>query len=1152
MKFMKKNKKLGILLGLAIIFSINGSVFAYDLSQEYPAIGGISPSDGVDFFVYAINLFIALGALIALGGLIYQGYTILTAGENAGKVTEAKRKIKGLVFGLFILVSSFTMLTAINPELNKMDLPILDDLIFTNTPLPDNINPESSPVTYTEVPIGAIIESILNAVSTSPTQAYNYSSVKIKAGVSINGKNSTEEICYLYDKYGNAIDKNGDGQITELDEYQGLDFSICINELLKAVEHKLLYLNGGNYRCGIPGNNDEDSPLGNPDITNWNENPLIKSYNKYSSLTTDYKEEGRTALDINYHDWDKENWVDLVNGNEPGNTVTQYISTKDRCRYWGKCENDGITGIVNNLKEYIRNGCVCSETDADTINLTDPTYVGCEGTGGGGEAPVRSTYCLPKSGCANYWCDDGCNSGTGPGCSGGPRGRNLTSQTGMFNNILANDNPYYQHDPCLKRKSMDCMREFINDVIYGDMTINQSCKAQEKKVAPGEPIKMGWQCDDFSNFYDPEIEKAKSTEFLLAYYQRLISFKSYYENRIKDLEKAEKILVKDKRLEVYSKAELQELQQSNSKAYNFDQSEVNLLFPFETTAYRRRFNCSLYEDSNQLNKKNVYENDEYRAEVFTCDWAEDDYNQTQKDNRLITIKTGDFISNLHVDKSMEATGDSSEDLGDDEEDTRLCARGEMATLKDENTLFSNFKSSCAGGIDKSSIKLQGPTMAKKRFVQWKEDLFTDGSIAYLDQSENKYYTGEDMAINGDPLTFYILKSPSTVVDPYYTGRDKMPSYFQTAFIDYTQYSENSAIDTEVGAERGFLIPSLIPVGQLSYHTKIYAKQMIRNIDKTLEQMEAAIISLDNIANVYTEGYYKGISDISNNTDSPAAITQNGDYSPGCDCKNCHNSSNCHCTLYCEECTGACPSCCCGTWYCDNKCSACTTSSQTICATCSKVSRYTYFLTPTYITYYGKSNAEPMVEDVIDDNLPNSLKFIVHDMSCPYPKEYNATLAAKSYTGYVKNQYEEKEAGKAIIDWDGEKQVLISSCEKSTCNVTVDDYLVIENKINGKSKTYGSGVWSGYVDIMDILSTGKNDLHFIVKDRWGGLISWTNIYVLVEKPAEGTCLCNKAGSTYTPPQGYKIRECNAWDRELKEERSCDDHKNDIVVYLERDK
>lgn len=1022
-------KIFGNLFGLMVLFFANGSVFAYNLSQNYPLLG-MSPADGVDFFVYAINLLIALGALVAMLNLVWQGINIFMSGGNAGKVTLAKRKIKGIILGLFVLVSSFAMLTAINPELTKMKLPSFEDLVFKRTS-PSNVDPTSPTVTYTEVPVGAVMESILNAVSTSPTQAYNYSSVKVET----EGP-STEEICYLYDENGNAKDKNGDGEITELDEYQGLDFSICINELVKAIEHKLLYLNGGNYRCGTPGINDKDSPLGAPKISNWDAEPA-KSWNNYTDLDlTDYATEGRTALNVNYHDWDQYNWTDLTN---TPSFAEKFIPVTDRCRYWGNCEIDGVDGIINKLKEYQRNGCVCSETGARTTDLYNPDYVGCEGTAGGGALPEVTFYCKEKFGCGVDWCYDNCDPFIG--CSGGPRGRNQASQSPDFNNIFDVTNPYYQHDPCLKRRSMDCMREFMNTIIYGDKNTKADCAAQENKIPPRGPIEMGWQCGDFENSGDAEIIGAKKTEFLLAYFQRLVSFKRYYRYRVMDLQNIEKFLMKDRRLETYSRAEFQELQQAKKEAYVFDQNEIELSQTFETTAYRRRFNCSLYENSEELNKKNVYEDDEYRKNMFTCAWGEDKYYQTQKDNRLITIKTGDFISNLHVDRSMDLTGPNSQELENTPEDTRLCARGELATLKDDSTFFNNVESECNSILNKIP-KLEGPQMSQKRFVQWSDDIYKKAGFSYKKgaDDESRYYTGEDMAIDGDSLTFYVLKDPNNAVDKFYTGRDKVPYYFKTAFIDYSQYSENSAIDTEVGAERGFLLPSLVPVGQLSYHTKIYAKQMIRTIDRTLDQVKAAIIALDNISNVYTEGYYKGISnidrglsDISYNESSPGALDNSGEYSPGCDCVNCENSSDCTCVEWDEACG-------CIHMWCTNTCSACESKSQSVCATCSKVLRYTKFITSTYDKYYSNFahvNPEPMADDVIKDDLPESIKFIVHDMNCP-----------------------------------------------------------------GAEKT----------------------------------------------AKEGACSCNKATETYSPPSGFTVTECNAWDRDLKEERPCIDHKNDIVVYL----
>ncbi|MDD4409123.1 MAG: hypothetical protein PHW52_00540 [Candidatus Pacebacteria bacterium] len=1151
--------------------SASGMVFANDalqLSQTYPVIG-VAPVFGVDFFVYLLNMSVVIGVVIAVVGLTYQGFQIMTAGANAAQVTDAKRSITGLFLGLSILAGSTVMLKAINPQLLEMNL---NDLISEVEKMGGDVNKnvDRPLVKYTEIPIGANIESILNAVSTSPTQAYNYSSVKIgTAGP------HTEEICYLYDKYGNAIDKNGDGYITEMDEYQGIDFRICINELLKATEHKMLYLNDGNYRCGKPGNNDEDSPLGNPDIVNWDADPS-SSPNSNGYFNPDYagsydiNKEGKTALSVNYHDWDEQNWYDLHNKNDsaktdsrgdpvddPGdNTVEKgYVSPELRCRYWGNCENDGLHGIVNNLKEYIRNGCICSETNERTTDLWavyDPEYVGCEGTAG----PIGvSFYCHHKFGCGVDWCYDNCDPFIG--CCGGPRGRSTSCQyipQNLFNNIYDSSNPYYQHDPCLKRKSMDCMREFMNIIVYGDVNTKLECSAQETKQGPANPIEMGWSCNDFVYNQQPEMVQARKTEFLLAYYQRLISFKKYYQNRMADLEKIEKYMMSDKRRELLSKGELQQMQTPAKERYSFDQSELGLTFPYETGAYRKRFNCAVYEDPNKLTDKAVYEDDEYRHNMFTCTWNEDQYDVTQRDNKLVRIKTGDLISNLHVDKSMERTGPNSEALADDEEDRRICSRGELETLQGKNALFNNVKSSCLGGYEKVPT-LEGVPAAmfdisKRRFVQWKDDIYNEGGYSYLDKSE-KYWTGEDMAVDGDPLTFYALSKPAEVVDPYYTGRDKMPYYFKPGFIDYSQYSENSAIDTEVGTERGFLLPSLIPVGQLSYHTKIYAKQMIRTIDRTLEQMEAAIIAFDNIANVYVEGGaaegggdYSGISSISKDT---GIFSNGGATSTGCDCETCTNSSDCHCVAWTKECG-------CIHYACTDTCSACKPSSQKTCFACAKVTRYSKFLTPSYTDYYGKNNSEPVVEDVINDELPGKLKLIVHNMSCPDGRN-KPYLGLKAFLRPINTQYEKVVSDIVVkFAWDGNEEVFVSSSASDMKDVVADDILIVENLANGKKKQYGPvshDLWRGQVDIKDLLAVGNNEIRFTIQDYWASHISSSDIYIHVKRklpPLPCSCMSN-AIPEYSPPEGYTVAECNAWDRDLNEERSCQDYTKDIVVYLE---
>jgi len=910
-----------ILLTIPLLF-ISGNVFAVNLSQDYPSIGGVSPEAGATFFVYLYNVAIATGALIGMGALLKEGFNIMTAGENAGKVSDSKQRFGSIVFGLGVLLSSYALLSAINPELLKVKLPEFPDIKIPSEGGPNPENSENPQVAYSEVPIGAIIESILNSVSTSKSQAYNYSSVDVDNG-------DTEERCYLYDSYGNAIDKNGDGYVTELDEYQGLDFSICINELLKATEHKLLFLNGGEYRCGTPGYSDKDSPNGKDG------------------------QPGETTMGINYHDWDV-----------PDTEEYKDVPPEARCKYTGypgsqTCDNDGREGIINKLKKYIRDGCICEDCSLAAL---------------GGNKPLTDFYCKGGAEYCDVWCSsngDGTH-GAGSKCCGGPRGRDQNCQTSLFNHIYDKTNPFILRDPCKTRRPMDCMRKFINTIIYGneEKAKKGGCTAQE--APPNHPLNTNFLCSDFPESRSPEISGGAEVLSLKMARERLISFRTYYEQRLSDLVKAEKYLMNDKRLEIYSRAEMQKIQQKSKETYSFSQSELGFSKKYDTTAYRRKFYCSQYEDTAKLAQKNVYEDDSDRVQDFSEDWKETDINEmyidAQKSNRLIRLRTGNFISNLHVDKSMELEGKNYYDATEDERKIMMCSKGGLLDIgsKDkDHAYFYDIDLDC-NGEGSGGIVRREPAIDSKRLVAWNDRLYENGGISYLSSSERndegeaqKYYTGEEMATDGDPMTFYVLENPNSTVDPFYTGRDQMPYYFQKGFIDFTQYSENSAIDTEIIAARENLLPSLIPVGQLSYHTKIYAKQMIRNLNRTIEQVEAAITTLDNIANDYVEG------------DTPRRDGQ-GSESIGCDCRACANHSDCHCVQWNSEDE-------CVYWDCTNTCSTCQTMTTSICSSCSRVKRYQAF----FEGVLTKNNREePFVEYIIDDDLPNSLKYIVKGKECP--------------------------------------------------------------------------------------------------------------------------------------------------------------------------
>ncbi|MFA6252373.1 MAG: hypothetical protein WCX74_03165 [Candidatus Paceibacterota bacterium] len=1095
---MEYKKIIALIICIAPLLLFSGNVFAVNLSQDYPEIGGVSPEAGAIFFVYAYNVCVAVGAFLGVAMLIKEGLRIITAGENAGKVSDAKQRFGSIAFGTGVLLSSYVLLSAINPELLQIKLPEFPEIKIPGEFTP-NSNDNKPDVLYTEVPVGAIIESILNSVSTSVSQAYNYSSVDVDNG-------HTEERCYLYDEYGNAIDKNKDGYITDLDEYQGLDFSICINELLKATEHKLLYLNGDKYRCGTPGYSDEDSPKGKDGSP------------------------GKTDLGINYHDWD-----------EAGSNNCEYTEYSGS----SECTNDGEEGIINKLKKYIRDGCVCENCELAAI---------------GGTSPLTDFYCKGGSIYCDVWCSSKGDGTHGPGskCCGGPRGRDQNCQNRPFNHIYDKTNPYILHDPCTTRKSIDCMRKFINTIVYGDKQKDKEqrevgCPPQE--AAPSPPLKTDFECSGFSENDDPEVAGGAEVMSLKMAWERLVSFRTYFEKRLSDLTYAEKYLMNDKRLEVYSRAEIQKIQQESKEIYKFSQSRLSLSKTYDTVAYRRKFYCSQYEDTINLAKKNVYEDDADRRQDFTGNWGSEGidamYINAQKNNHLIRIKTGDFISNLHVDGSMEIKGKNYYDLTEEERNSMMCAKGgllDVGSKDPKQSYFYDIDKKCTGGGSGNIVALT-PTIDEKRVVAWNDKLYEKGGFSYLDENNKEYYTGEEMATNGDPMTFYVLEDPNLKVDPFYTGRDQMPYYFQKGFIDFSQFAENSAIDTEVVAARESLLPSLIPVGQLSYHTKIYARQMIRTLNRTIEQVEASILTLDNLANDYVEG----------NTPRTDGKGVDG---LGCDCQNCSNRSDCHCVAYDTE--GNCIY-----WDCSNTCSTCKTSKSSICSSCSSVDRYKLFVAGKYT----QKNKEIFVENIITDKLPNSIKFIVKGMSCPERKrtceETSVKVSDTIHTSAEKftYKYDEKDlyaiylndGNPIILDWDGVTPVSLSGSPKAQNNeVGFDDSVLVINETNGREKFFlgddHNKVWVGDLTITEILDPGKNSLKFIALDTCGidhissgDCIGVDELYLYYcpEKYASNGCTGEK---TYSPPAGFEIAECNAWNSNLKEERPCTDYNGDIVVYL----
>ncbi|MFA5714155.1 MAG: hypothetical protein WC998_00260 [Candidatus Paceibacterota bacterium] len=170
-----------------------------------------------DYIIYIFNLGVAMGAVLAFIVIAYSGINILSSSGNPSAKQEAKKKIISALLGLAVLLVSYVLLTTINPDLVALknvslvgvhvDIPILT---------PEVKKEVKETITFQELPIGTLVESILSGNSST--------------------KNALE--CYEYNEDGNIIDKNSDGQINEKDIILDRDIFYCMKDLEEALRKK--------------------------------------------------------------------------------------------------------------------------------------------------------------------------------------------------------------------------------------------------------------------------------------------------------------------------------------------------------------------------------------------------------------------------------------------------------------------------------------------------------------------------------------------------------------------------------------------------------------------------------------------------------------------------------------------------------------------------------------------------------------------------------------------------------------------------------------------------------------------------------------------------------------------------------------------------
>jgi len=156
-----------------------------------------------------------MGAVLAFVVIAYNGMKMLNATGDPYSLSQAKSKIFNSLLGLAVLLTSYLILTTINP-----DLVIIKDVSLSGiqTTITTILNPSTTTKGtkgFEEIPIGTVTENILAGNSST--------------------KNKLE--CYEYDSEGKIKDNNGDGKIDSKDIVLDRDIFYCMKNLDTALRN---------------------------------------------------------------------------------------------------------------------------------------------------------------------------------------------------------------------------------------------------------------------------------------------------------------------------------------------------------------------------------------------------------------------------------------------------------------------------------------------------------------------------------------------------------------------------------------------------------------------------------------------------------------------------------------------------------------------------------------------------------------------------------------------------------------------------------------------------------------------------------------------------------------------------------------------------
>jgi|GEM_PF-1240933 len=121
----EKQKKLCLILTIITLVFCSSGVFAQQLEVSYPTVMEASitaQSSLPDFALYFFKFGLALGLFIVFLSLIISGVMYMFSPAKPDLVAQAKERALGSISGLLILVSSYLVITTLNPQLSVFQM----------------------------------------------------------------------------------------------------------------------------------------------------------------------------------------------------------------------------------------------------------------------------------------------------------------------------------------------------------------------------------------------------------------------------------------------------------------------------------------------------------------------------------------------------------------------------------------------------------------------------------------------------------------------------------------------------------------------------------------------------------------------------------------------------------------------------------------------------------------------------------------------------------------------------------------------------------------------------------------------------------------------------------------------------------------------